>query len=94
MIFNQQTTLENSFLLIFHQEFSTLWNNDVIMTSPGILKAISCFPLDMVVYFQIKPTLQWYLCLLECQHLFLVCVLALLSIFLLYSIRNFNMCRC
>ena len=32
------------------------------------------------------------LCLLECQHLFLVCVLALSSIFLLYSIINFNMC--
>ena len=73
MIFNQQTTLENSFLLIFHQEFSTLWNNDVIMTSHGILKAISCFPLDMVVYFQIKPTLQEYLSFRMSAFIFGVC---------------------
>ena len=59
----------------------------------GVLKAISFFPLDVVVYFQIKPTLQQYSCPLEGQHLFLVCVLAILSILLLYSIRNFNMWR-
>ena len=72
--FQSANSLQKIVLLIFHQEFLNYGIMTSLLHHQGILKSISCFPLDMVVYFSDKTyTTVVFISLRMSEFIFGVC---------------------